>query len=120
MPDVLGASEREQAAIAELGQWRSRLRSRCLLGFALAGVALGGVGYWVAQELQFRHNDGVALAHVNGAGAAIPFLILLAAGVVFSRVLSRRLAPRMATKLAAKYGIPADEVAKFAAMSSQL
>ena len=40
MPDVLGASEREQAAIAELGQWRSRLRSRCLLGFALAGVVL--------------------------------------------------------------------------------
>jgi hypothetical protein len=106
--DNLGESERESAALIAFGKWKTNVTSRVVLVFAVAGVVLGIVGYWFAQELQFKHNDGLAMIHINVAGAAIPFAVMLFAGVVIGRRLARMRAPAKLAELAKSYEVSAE------------
>ncbi len=111
MPDVIGEAERHEAAIRDLGQWRARMRTVVLLVFALVGLVPAGLGYWVAQELQFRYND-VASLHVNVAGAVIPWIAMFFVGAWVSRRIVHRRMPAKLARLSADYAVPVDELAK--------
>ena len=104
--DNLGESERESAALIAFGKWKSNVTSRVVLVFAVAGVVLGAAGYWFAQELQFKHNEGVAMIHLNVAGAVIPFAVMLFAGVAIGRRVARMRAAAKLAELAKAYEVP--------------
>jgi hypothetical protein len=111
MPDVLGEAERHDAAIRDLGRWRARMRTTVLLAFALVGLVPAGLGYWFAQELQFRYNE-VASLHVNIMGAALPWIAMFFLGAWVSRRVVLRRMPAKLAQLAADYEVPAAELAK--------
>lgn len=120
MPEVLGTEERESAAIRDFGRWRDRTRMGVILVFALAGLAPAGLGYWLAQEAQFRLNDGIAILYVNVAGLVIAWGAMFAIGaVVARRVVSRRTAARLAA-LAAGYELPVERLAETARVVEDL
>jgi hypothetical protein len=103
--DKLGESERESAALIAFGKWKVTVTSRSMMVCALAGVVLGAVGYWFAQEMQFEMNGGVAMVHVNVAGAALPFAAMLFVGVWIGRRLVRLRAPAKLAELAKGYEV---------------
>ncbi len=108
--DRLGADERESEAVRALGRWRDRTRTIILAIFAIVGIVPAAIGYYVVQELQFQYNHGVALLMVNVAGAAVPWLVFVAAGVVVSRRVVAARMPAQLDKLAAGYEIPRERL----------
>ena len=112
MPDVLGESERSEAAIRDLGRWRSRLRTGVLLVFAIAGLVPAGLGYWFAQELQFRYNHNVASLYVNVGGAVVAWIVMFSVGTWVSRRVEQRRMPAKIAELAADYEISVGEITK--------
>lgn len=117
MPDVLGAAERLNEAVVQLGKWRVALRTRVLLVFATIGVTLAPFGYMVVQDFQFEHMEGSAWIYVNVLGCAAPFLALLFLGRAVARELVFKRTPAVTAKLAADYDISAAELAEIAALS---
>jgi hypothetical protein len=119
MPDVLGAAEREEAAIIELGRWRGALQTRVLVVFAaLLAVPLAFVGYLVVRELQFRASEGIALIWINvGVGCVVPFLGVMWIGGRVAQALVRRRTPAQVAHLASKWQIAETELARIAAMA---
>ena len=111
MPDVLGDTERNEAAIRDLGRWRARMRSGILLAFALVGLVPAALGYWFVQEIQFRYNH-VASLYVNVLGAAIPWIAMFFIGAWVSRRIVLRRLPAKIAQLAADYEVSADELTK--------
>jgi uncharacterized membrane protein len=110
MPDVLGESERGE--IRDLGRWRSRLRTGVLFVFAIAGLLPAGLGYWFAQELQFRYNHNVASLYVNVGGAVFAWIVVFSVGTWVSRRVEQRRMPAKIAQLAADYEIPVSEITK--------
>jgi uncharacterized membrane protein len=112
MPDVLGDAERQEAAIQDFGRWRARTRTGVLLVFALVGLIPAGLGYWFAQELQFRYNENVASMHVNVAGGAVAWIAMFFVGAWVSRRVVLRRMPAKLAQLATAYEVPVAELAK--------
>jgi len=118
MPDVLGAAEREGAAIREFARWRDRLQSRVLLGFALVGLVVAIPGFLVVRDLQFQWMNGVALMWVTvAAGCVAPFVLAMFFGGRVASALARRRAPAVVARLAARYEIADTELTKIVSMS---
>ncbi len=120
MEDVLGGEERESAAVRDLGRWRDRTRTAILLAFAVAGLVPAAIGYWLVQEAQFRHNDGVALLLVNVAGAAVPWLVVVFVGRLVGRTAVVRGMEARVALLAERYEIPKERLAKTAELVKRL
>ena len=111
MPDVLGESERESAAIQDFGRWRARTKTIVLLAFALLGLLPAGLGYWFTQEAQFRLNDGVASLYINVGGAAIPWFLMFMIGAWVGRRVVLGRTPAKLAKLAVDYEISVEQLA---------
>jgi hypothetical protein len=121
MQDVLGEARRQEDAIARFGRWRSSLRARVLLLFAVIGVAIAPLGYVMVQEWQFEHNDGIALVHISAAlGCMLPFLALMAAGAASSRWVVRRRTAAQIERIAAEHEITPNELTEIARLSDGL
>jgi hypothetical protein len=118
--DRLGAEERESDAVREFGQWRDRTRTRILAAFSVAGILLGGAGYYFGQELQFRWNHGVALIHVNVMCAALPLMVMFFVGALVGRAVVRRRTDAKVRALAARYEIPVERLADVANLVHRL
>jgi phosphate/sulfate permease len=117
MDDVLGEGERESEAIRKLGLWRDRVRTQILLVFAIAGLGAAAAGYWFAQELQFRYNDGIAFVKLNLMIGVVPAWILsMIIGWWIARfVVARRMNAKVAA-LEVQYELPKGRLAEMADM----
>lgn len=83
------SSDREGLALIDLGQRRTRLRSRILFVFLIAGAALGVPGYMIVREIQFA-MAGVAFPKLSAAiGFFVPFAGCGAAGLAVARRMLR-------------------------------
>jgi len=120
MPDVLEQEAREGEAVRKLGAWRDRIKLIVLLIGAGVGVVAGGVAYYVVQELQFRHNHGVAFIKLNVIAFAVVWLLVMLAARFASRVVLDRRTPAKLEELAQAYNVPVAKLAEIAAMVRKL
>jgi hypothetical protein len=118
--DALGERERESDAVAAFGRWREKTSMLVALVFALAGVPLAALAWYLVQDFQFTHNRGRALLIINVAGAALVFgAMLMIAAFVGRRVLRTR-APAKLAQLAKDYDVPVATLQDTATMVDKL
>jgi hypothetical protein len=111
MPDVLGAEERESAAIQAYGAWRDRTHSIFLATFAIGALVPAAIGYWLVQDAQFHLNNGVASIRINIlVGVVLPWLAAVIAGRRIGRAVVRARTHAKLTTLAADYDVPIERL----------
>jgi hypothetical protein len=105
MPDVLGAEEREAAAVEALGCWRMRVRGWIYAVAAMIGAVVGFFGIFAVTELQFalQNHARMGVSMVLGFGG--PFVAALGVGVIGARLHLARATPARVAELARRYEI---------------
>jgi hypothetical protein len=119
MPDVLGNSERESAAIHEYGRWQARVKSIVLAAFAFGAFVPAVLAFWGSLELQFALNDGVAFIKLSVIGGIAVWVITMLIGRVVARRVVNARTPAKVAQLAQAYEVSADELAKTTDLSRQ-
>jgi hypothetical protein len=109
-PVDLDVEARESDAVRALGQWRARLQTFVLATFAVLGVPLGAVGYWIAERWQFQVDEGVASMKANILGAAVAWGAAFGVGWVVARMLLRARTPAKLDELAERYAVPRERL----------
>ena len=117
--DRLGLEEREAEAVRVLGNWRDRMRTRVLVGAALAGVGTFALGFYGGVELQLMIGDFVQVRLAVLVGVAC-FIATLFAGRQVARIVVRRRSPALVEQLAADYEVPPGRLAEMAHMLDRL
>ncbi len=118
--DPLGEPERESAAITAFGKWRDRTRMLMVLAFAIPGIALAAMTWYLVQDYQFAHNHGRALLLVNVGSAAIAWGVMFFVGAFMGRMIVRRRSPAMLAQLATQYEVPLAKLQETATMVETL
>jgi len=117
--DRLGLEAREAEAIRVLGRWRDRLKTRVLVGAAVAGLGTFAVGFYggVALQLMLTNVVQVRLAVLVGVAC---FIATLLAGRQVARMLVRRRSPALVAQLAEDYEVPSERLADMVQMLDRL
>ena len=117
--DRLGLEEREAEAIRVLGKWRDRLRSRVLVGAAVAGLGTFALGFYGGVALQLMVSNVVQVRLAVLVGAAC-FIATLFAGRQVARMLVRGRSRALVDQLAEDYEVPPERLAEMVAMLDKL
>jgi len=117
--DRLGLEEREAEAIRVLGRWRDRLKTRVLVGAAIAGLGTFAVGFYGGVALQLMLTNAVQVRLAVLVGVAC-FIATLLAGRQVARMLVRRRSPALVAQLAEDYEVPSERLADMVQMLDRL
>jgi len=105
------SSDREGIALQDLGQRRTRLRTRILFVFLIAGAALGVPGYVVMREIQFA-LAGFAFFRLSAVGFAAPIFATGAVGLAVARRVVRARTGAWLDELARQYQVKRERLAE--------
>lgn len=106
----LDLDEREADAVRAFGQWRARVQAIVLTVFAIGGLGLFALGYYLMQELQLRATEGVISMRASVFGGAALWGLSFAIGWWVARLAVRGRTPRKLDALAARYDVPRDRL----------